>query len=464
MDRHRIQPYDRKRWFQIHCCRSTVKANPLPTPDLGMGLGLAMIGLVAVLAVGALIHFGSVPASAAVLATVAPVALTELQGKIDNLLALHKDIKEKGDELEKKYGALPANVAEQLTAIQKQVDEIDKKLIEHHSQGQKADSLEDVLKEDGRLQDWLKNHRGVLNLEISGKHMQELMERKTLIDTAAIGNATSGIIGIDRTAGIVQEARQALRMRDVLSSRPTSLPMIDYIKVNAAPSAASLQTEGSAKGEAAVTFTTATAYVKTIATWIPMTRQAMDDFSELMGYIRLALPYYVRLREEIEFLHGGGGSTDILGLVPQASALQTALALPAYNKSDLISAAIQQIEIANEVDPTFVVLHPTDYWQILRTKNANRDYVFNNNNITLDPFWGLTPVRTNKMGAGNFLVGSGLPVAAEIRDRMGMEIAISTEHASFFIENKVAVRAEERTTLVTYRPGAFVFGSFTTSP
>jgi HK97 family phage major capsid protein len=150
--------------------------------------------------------------------------------------------------------------------------------------------------------------------------------------------------------------------------------------------------------------------------------------------------------------------------VTAATAFQTALGLPVYNKSDNISAAIQQIEIANEIDPTFVVLHPTDYWQILRTKDANRNYVFGNNGITIDPFWGLTPIRTNKMSVGTFLVGSGNPVAVEIRDRMDMELAISTEHANFFVENKVAVRAEKRVALPIYRPGSFIFGTFAVSP
>lgn len=184
---------------------------------------------------------------------------------------------------------------------------------------------------------------------------------------------------------------------------------VDYVKVNSAPSIASLQVEGTAKLENAVTFTTGVAPVKTIATWIPMTRQAMEDQGELMGYINVALPYYVNKREEVEFLFGGGGSTDINGIYTQATALQTALALPAYNKSDLIAAAIQQIQIATEIEPTFVVLHPTDYWQILRTKDANRSYIFGNNGITVDPFWGLTPIRTIHMGSGDFLVGSGSP-------------------------------------------------------
>lgn len=388
----------------------------------------------------------------------------DLKGQLGAVLSAVQENKAQQKTEMEKFGAAQAETLEKFTALQKQVDEIDRKMSETHRGNAALPSFEETMKDDSRLQDWLKTKRGTCYVHVKGHHIAELMERKTTIDSAALGSAVSGVLQIDRTPGIVVEARQGLRLRNVISSRPTSLATIDFVKVNSAPAAGSIQTEGSAKPENAVTFTTGSAYVKTIVSWIPMTRQAMDDFGELMGYIRTALPYYVNLREEIEFLHGGGGSTDILGLVPQASALQTALALPAYNKSDLISAAIQQIEIANEIDPTFVVLHPTDYWQILRTKDANRNYIFGNNGITVDPFWGLTPIRTNKMGSGNFLVGSGNPVAVEIRDRMEMELAISAEHGDFFVQNKVAVRAEKRVALPTYRPGSFVFGSFTTSP
>lgn len=389
----------------------------------------------------------------------------ELKVQLEQVLSQLKENKSLAEKQQVDYGAMKTELLEKIQSLQSQADALDVKLAERHASNQSHDRFEDSLREDSKLQDWLKNHRGVCNIEIGAKFLPDLLERKTTIDSAALGTMTSGVLPIDRTAGIVQEARQALRMRNVLSSRPTTLPTIDFVKVNAAPTIASLQlSEGVAKIENAATFTTASAYVKTVASWIPMTRQAMDDFGELMGYIRNALPYYVNLREEVEFLHGGGGSTDINGLVTQATALQTALALPAYNKSDLISAAIQQIEVATEIEPTFVVLHPTDYWQILRTKDANRNYVFNNNNITLDPFWGLTPVRSTKMGSGNFLVGSGAPVACEIRDRMGLELAISTEHNDFFTQNKIAVRAEKRVALVVYRPASFIFGSFTTSP
>ena len=358
-----------------------------------------------------------------------------------------------------------ADLQTQIDNLQRQADALDSSLADRRhigGSGTQEKDWSDILKDNESVQRILHDKRGVAVINLKGDECR-LIEHKTLIDSTAAGSMTSGVLAIDRTPGIVADARQALRMRNVLSSRPTTAQQVDYIKVNSAPAIASLQlVEGVAKIENSVTFVSASAYVKTIATWFQATRQVLDDFQELGGFLRSTAAYEVALREETSILHGGGGSTDINGLVTQASALQTALALPAYNKSDLISAAMQQVEVASEVPATFVVLHPTDYWQILRTKNTNRDYIFNNKN--LDPFWGLTPLRTTKMGVGNFLVGSGSPGAVEIRDRMLTTVTISTEHANFFTENKVAILAESRMALSVYRPGAFVFGSFTTSP
>jgi HK97 family phage major capsid protein len=78
--------------------------------------------------------------------------------------------------------------------------------------------------------------------------------------------------------------------------------------------------------------------------------------------------------------------------------------------------------------------------------------------------FGLDVVPTTSMAAGTFLVGSGSPVAAEIRDRMEMQVEISTEHSDYFVRNLVAIRAEKRLALITKRPNSFVTGSFTTSP
>src|SRR5207248_1504587 len=136
---------------------------------------------------------------------------------------------------------------------------------------------------------------------------------------------------------------------------------------------------------------------------------------------------------------GSNTGNDLNGLITQGTAYNTALntLTPGWKKQDIIARAIQQVEIAKEVEPTFLVLHPTDYWDIRLTKDTQGRY--------LDPsgtFWGLNPVRTVNIGSGNFLVGSGDPAAVEIRDRMGLTLEISTQHQDYFTKNLIALRCE----------------------
>jgi HK97 family phage major capsid protein len=305
-----------------------------------------------------------------------------------------------------------------------------------------------------------------------------LFERKTTITDVAVGTAVSGVLQIGRLPDITMEPRQQLTIRDLLTATPTTFQVVDFVKVLAPMAIASPVAEASTKPENAVTFTTVSERAKTIATWIPATRQVLDDFSELMTFIRTMMPYYVNLAEEQQILSGDGTGENLHGLIPQASAFTTGLldATAGWNKIDIIGRAIQQITAAKELMPTFCVMHPNDWWDIRLTKDGFGRYILGNpqqgslttagmgiTNPTQNIF-GLSVDPTTSIAPGTFLVGSGSAIASEIRDRMEMQIDVSTEHSTFFTQNLVAVRAEKRLALITRRPGSFVTGSFNTSP
>lgn len=68
--------------------------------------------------------------------------------------------------------------------------------------------------------------------------------------------------------------------------------------------------------------------------------------------------------------------------------------------------------------------------------------------------WGL-PVRITTAETENTaLVGAFRPMA-QVYEREGITVTVSTEHSTFFVENKVAILAEERLALACYRPAAF---------
>jgi HK97 family phage major capsid protein len=401
----------------------------------------------------------------------------------DQLTALQTELKTHFDKAaaeQKANGTMLEETRNTITKLQTQVDALDVKLAQKHiaDQGQ-GPTLVKTFRENESVQRLLKDRSGKAVIQIKGNEVEELMSRKSIISGITsgsaggdalnpVGAATSGVLQIDRIPGITPEARQALRIRDLFSARPTTMQVVDFVKVTTPMSIASPVAEASIKPENTLSFLSVSEKVRLLATWIPATRQVLDDFTELMSFIQSALPYYVNLEEELQLLAGDNTGENLHGLLAQAAAFSTALLPPTakgWNKIDVIATAIKQINQSKEIEPTFAVMHTNDWWDIRLTKDSFGRYILGDPQIAVRPnIFGLDIVPTTSIAPSTFLVGSGSPVAAEIRDRMDMQIEISTEHADYFVRNLVAIRAEKRLALVTKRVNSFVQGSFTTSP
>jgi HK97 family phage major capsid protein len=380
------------------------------------------------------------------------------KGIIDPELKSAIDALRKGIE-----GAAPASTVQ---ALQMQVDALDIKLAHRHTADVSAPPFFEKLQQNEDFARLIRDRKGVARINLSGKDLADF-ERKTTITSSAVGQSVSGVLQIDRTPGITQEARQVLKVRDLLSAAPTTMQVVDFVKVNTPMGVASPVVEASTKPENAVTFLSTSEKVRTIATWIPATKQILDDFVELNSFISSTLPYYVNLEEEIQLLSGDNTGENLHGLITQASAFQTSLlsATQGWNKIDIIGRAIQQITAAKELDPTFVVMHPNDWFGIRLTKDNFGRYILGDPQSNVSPsLFGLTVVYTTSIANGTFLVGSGSPIASQIRDRMEMQVEVSTEHQDFFVKNLVAVRAEKRLVLIVKRPASYITGTFTSSP
>jgi HK97 family phage major capsid protein len=367
---------------------------------------------------------------------------------------------------------------EKLEAMQKQVDTFEKKINDKvASEAETEEPLLDVFKQNASIKRLMDVKSGNAKIELTAPQVHRLvnqynMSRKTVISSSSsglgsgtIGYAASGVLQIDRLPGITMEARQALVVRDQFVARPTNLPKIDFVKVTTPLGPASPQQETVIKQESQLSLASASEMVQTLAIWVPASKQLLTDLEELLAFVQDSLPYYVNLLEDQQFLNGDATGENLHGIVPQAAAFNTGLLGSSYTKIDIIGHAIQQIAMANEVPPTFVAMNTQDYWNMVMTKDSYGRYILGDpNSPYVGKVWGLTPVPTNSMTAGKFLVGSGDPAVATIRDRMDMALDISTEHLDYFARNMIAIRCEKRTCMIVRRPNAFVTGSFTTSP
>jgi HK97 family phage major capsid protein len=357
-----------------------------------------------------------------------------------------------------------ATVVKDVKDLRAQTDEIDlrTKAGGHIANYTAPQPMVERLKEHEGFQRLLHDRRGSAIITLSGKDAEQMLARKTVIAASGLGYQSTGVLPIERDPGITAEARQQLTVRDALTARPTEAAVIDFVRVSTPLGLASPQVEASIKAENALSFTSASERLKTIATWIPASKQLLDDFGELAAFLETSLSYYVNLEEELQMLSGDNVGEDLHGLIPQASAFNTALLTGSGNTDiDQIGAAIQQLTTAKELNPTFVVMHPLNWWNIRRTKDTLGRYIIGDPQSSARAnLFDLTVIPTTSITAGTFLVGSGNPAAAEIRDRMQLQFEISTEHASFFTSNLIACRAEKRMCLVVKRGQSFITGTF----
>jgi HK97 family phage major capsid protein len=319
-------------------------------------------------------------------------------------------------------------------------------------------SLTDHVLESDAWKDIVEKHkrgvRGSNRVEFKGSGLFDL-EQKTTITSATVGSSTPGILVPERVTGIIPAARRRLRIRDLLPRGTTTMSAVEYPQENAFTSA---------KAESALTFTLSSATVRTIAHWIPATRQVLDDWSQLQRYIETTLLYGLKLKEETELLSGDGLGSHISGLTTNATAYAGTYVAASDTQLDTLRHANLELEVANE-EPSGFVLNPVNLHTIELIKdeaggaNTGRYVVGDPKAGTaLTTLWGNGVVSSNSIASGSFLAGNFQ--MAQIFDRMEAAIDISTEHASYFTSNMIALRAEERLALAIYRTGAFRFGTF----
>ena len=410
-----------------------------------------------------------------------PAVLAELKG----LMPQVKTWMDKYASEASILGKATKETSEQLQKMQDQVDKLDQKLASNLFTDSATKPWQEEFTASEDLNRMFQAKRGHARIELNQKQVDLLfnqktkfpglekkvdganVELKTTITNAAVGYATSGVLQIDRQAGITREARETLQVRDLFQVKPTTMPYVDWIKIASPMSIASPVSETSQKPFSQLTFTTVSEKVKLLAILIPASRQVLDDFTVLLSEINDQMTYYTGLAMDQGYLFGDGTGENLHGVFTQAASFSSSLLVPAkgWTKIDVIYRTIQQIRRTKEVPPTWVILHPDDLADMRLTKDSFGRYIMGdpNSNQALT-LWGLDVVETTTMPSGSFLVGSGNPAAAGIRDRMGMVIDISTEDGTNFQTNLVTIRCELRTLMMVRRPNAFVAGTFTTSP
>lgn len=277
--------------------------------------------------------------------------------------------------------------------------------------------------------------------------------------TTAAGSA-GGLIEHPEETEPVRMARRRLRIWQMLTQGRTGRDLVTYRKQVLRTNAAAMVAETAPIPASAYGWDKATSAVKKCGHVTNISEEAMADSDQLQTEIDGELRYGLDLEREAQILAGDGVGENLHGLLPNATAFVAANGLPNATAIDRLRLAILQITLQDYV-ATSITLNPTDWAAIDLLKDSQSRFIFGNPATQTTPrLWGLDVVESNSMSTGEWLVGD-LAMAATLYRRKDVEVLISSEHGTNFVEDMLTMKATERLALAVKRSLAMVTGNFT---
>ncbi len=390
--------------------------------------------------------------------------------------ALTTDIKKKHDEFNEDLAKLKTDTGDQSKSFQDFKDGVDVKLSEYNgSMKELSEKLDDLAQKalragpnepdqvkslgqqvvaDDRVKEF-KGGRIEIKIDDPGG-----MKSITSLDASA-----GAMIDPQRLPGVILPPNRTMTVRQMLAQGTTTSNAVEFVRELVFTNNAGMQSaEGALKPESDITYELADAKVRTMAHWIHVSQQALDDAAGLQSQIDSRLRYGLLYQEELQLLKGDGTGTNLEGLVTAASAFNApasvVAALSNVTNIDVLRVAALQATV-NEYMASGFVLNPIDWALIELTKTTEGLYIIGNpSGQTGANLWNLPVAATNAMDSDQFLSGA-FAQAAQIFDRMDTTVALSTEDRDNFVKNLITVLAEKRLALAIYRGDAMATGTFT---
>jgi len=308
-------------------------------------------------------------------------------------------------------------------------------------------------------------------VEVKGvQHALRTVGNTKTIDGSSLDDLPQYLYETLRVPGYFYPPERVERVRDLLNVVPTQAGAIDYVVETgftneAAPVGEFDADDETNKPKSGIEFDVKQERMKTIAHWLPATKQIIADASVLQNHINNRLLYGLALEEDDQLLLGDGTGDNLQGIMT-ATDVQTydwSDGAVGDTKIDAIRRAMTKALVA-EYPVSGVVLSNEDWEDIELQKGNDGHYIW----VTVmdggqPRLWRAPVVVTNAMDEGQFLTGA-FEMGAELYDRESAMIRITDSHKDFFTKNLYAILAEERLALALYRPESFVVGNFDSEP
>jgi len=284
------------------------------------------------------------------------------------------------------------------------------------------------------------------------------LELKAVGDMSYTSNfASSGTYTADNRPAVFPQMQENVWLGDLLPAGRTDGASVTYPRHTGGEGAAAVWEGTGTKPKIDFDFASETSHVKWIAGIVRVPREMLDDLAFLTSFIQSQMLLSLKRAENDFILNGTTGANPVSGLLDVA---QTYNGTYTNAVDRLIDAAWGQI-VENNHTPTDFVLQPRDAVRIgLNKATGSGEYDLPSNSIAFNngtlAIGGLRTVPTNLMAANNFLAFDRN--GAMFIRRLNPELRMFEQNRDDVETNMITFRVEERATLITPYPKAFVRG------
>lgn len=387
------------------------------------------------------------------------------------------------NELNEQNSAAFKTLKEDVNATKEAIEDAKSEMVRNQNEQMKA--LNEALKEQGlaikKLSEKGSESNGVFNsikkaLEDGKATLQSIKEGMTsekltfkTVGTMTGGdNVSGGNVPVEqRIEGLNTIASRAVRLLDIVSRRAATSNIISWVYQANKDGSAGQTGEGLAKNQIDFDLVVASESIKKTTAYIKVSTEMLDDIDFIESEIRNELTRELLKAVEAGVYSGNGLTVNLNGIYTVATAFAAgtfANTVDNANEVDVLTVAINQIEIANQERPNYIMMHPSDVTKLMVTKLSSTDkrYVDRliqvGSSLTLD---GIPIVKTTLVTVGQYLVGDFNK--ALLYEKGGLNITIGLD-GDDFTKNLRTIIAEWRGAMVVKNNDrtAFVKGVFAT--
>ncbi|MGP4092939.1 phage major capsid protein [Nonomuraea sp. KM90] len=275
------------------------------------------------------------------------------------------------------------------------------------------------------------------------------LELKTLFQTSA-GWAPESI----RTGRVEMfPTRPAPHVVEFLPQTTTGQASVVYMEETTYSNAAVETAEGGTYQEATLALTERAQQVRKIAVFLPLTDEQLEDEQRSEAYVNNRLPFMLRQRLDSQVLVGDGTGVNLLG-----TASVVGIQTQAKGSDPIPDAAyklFRKIRDDGFAEPSAIFMRPAIWEQVRLLKTADGQYIWGHPSVPGVPtLWGVPVAETTAAPATAAIAGDYVNFS-ELAVRRGIDVQVSNSHGTYFVEGKLAVRADVRCAVIHYRPKAF---------